>query len=894
MKKTVKIAAITLAALLVAAITAPMLLRGKIGDIVKREANAMLDARLDFERLNISLLRHFPNASLEIRGLTLVGTDRFEGDTIVAAERISVVVDLLSIVGDEGFVVRKVILAAPAVHARKLADGAVNWNVMKPSAEPAEEEPAEEGPSSFRLAIRDFRIAEAMIRYEDDSTAMRFSTGPLSLRLGGDMSADRADLDLELLARNLRLSQGGITLLNDAEAELDAVVGADMVENRYTLAHNTLRLNAIETTIDGWVELRDQAVAMDLTAGCEQVRFKELLSLVPAFYTRDFRNLTAGGELSLSLWARGELRGTTLPSFELRSVIRDGSFRYSSLPKAVTGIRMDLRVANPGGTMDRTEVDLKDFGLTMAGNSLTASLYATDIVNDPAFRIAAAGKVDLGAVKEVYPLEKGTELRGEITADVKAAARMSDIEKGRAERIDAAGNLVVEQTGITLSGLPPVEIRRAAASITPQAMTLGEFGITVGGSDLAATGQLTGYMGYLLRGSRLTGRLYVKSELLDLNELLAAAGTEETQPGETAAKDDAGTTAPTIPDNLDLRLKSDLKRILLQKMTITDLTGEIRVADGTLSLDGLSLGIFEGRATASGRYAATDPARPELAIKASLSGASFEKSFEELEMVRQLVPLFAKTGGNYSLSLDMRTALDAALSPDLNSIDATGELRSADIHVQNIEAFDALAKALNNESLRRIEASDVAIRFAVKQGRITTQPFDLKLGGAAVTLSGSTGLDQSIDYTARVALPAAKTGGVLEHVNVKIGGTFTAPRITLGVKEAAQEAVKNLVDEQVQRLTGSESLSEEVARQAERLREEARKAGDKLVAAAEAQREKLVEGASSKGRLAKAAAEKAGDKLVEEARKQADKLLAEAEAQVARLTAEKNPEQENR
>ena len=62
-------------------------------------------------------------------------------------------------------------------HAHKLADGAVSWDVMKPSEAPAEEVPAEEpAPSSFRLSVRDFRISDAAIRYEDDSTNMRFST----------------------------------------------------------------------------------------------------------------------------------------------------------------------------------------------------------------------------------------------------------------------------------------------------------------------------------------------------------------------------------------------------------------------------------------------------------------------------------------------------------------------------------------------------------------------------------------------------------------------------------------------------------------------------------------------------------------------------------------------
>ena len=128
--------------------------------------------------------------------------------------------------------------------------------------------------------------------------------------------------------------------------------------------------------------------------------------------------------------------------------------------------------------------------------------------------------------------------------------------------------------------------------------------------------------------------------------------------------------------------------------------------------------------------------------------------------------------------------------------------------------------------------------------------------------------------------------GVLSTVNVGIGGTFTKPEIKLGLKEAAQEAVKNVLDEQVQKLTGSESLSAEIEKQAENLRAEAKRAGEKLVAAAEQQRDKLVEEAAKKGKLAEVAAKAAGEKLVKEAQKQSDNLVAKAEEQIAKLKVE--------
>ncbi len=348
-----------------------------------------------------------------------------------------------------------------------------------------------------------------------------------------------------------------------------------------------------------------------------------------------------------------------------------------------------------------------------------------------------------------------------------------------------------------------------------------------------------------------------------------------------------------MPRNLDLALTADLGEVRLHRMTLADIRGGVSLRNGAAALDGLSMKALGGTLKASGSYStAVDPTRPALKLSLDIRNASFERTFDELETVQQLVPLFRKTGGDYSLEMKMAAALDAAMAPDLMSLDAAGVIRSENIRIQNVEAFGKLADALGYDKLRTIESRDVAVRFRIAKGRIATEPFDLRIAGATVNLSGSTGLDQTIDYTARVSLPAEATGGLLSRIDVGIGGTFTAPRITLGVKDAAKEAAKNLLDEQVEKLTGhatveeaveaqkekigaaveeqKEKLNAELERQAAKLRDEAQRAG-----------RKLVEGA--KNPLAKIAAEKAGDKLVEEAERQSAKLQQEAEAKIDAL-----------
>ena len=878
MKKFLKIVAIVAVVLIAVALVVPLALKSKVGDIVKKEAGELLTAEVDFRSLDLSLLRHFPHASVELEGLTVVCAAPFEGDTLASVGRISVVVDLMSLFGDSGYEVTKLLVDKAHLPARKLADGSVNWDVMKPSDEPAEEkEPAEaDEPSAFRLRMRDVRLSEAVVRYEDDSTGMRAGVDPLDLRLSGDLSGERSDLDLRLEAHRLSYAAGGVALLRDADLTADVTLDADLKNKRFTFSDNRLSLNAIALSLDGWVALADDRTEMDVRVNSSKVEFRDVLSLVPAFYTRDFENLTASGQLTLDAWAKGVLAGDRLPAFETTLAVRDGSFKYASLPKAVTGITIDARAANPGGTADATTVDVPTFALTMAGNALRGSFSAATPMSDLRFKAAAAGKVDLGAVKEVYPLGDSIALAGVVTADMQASGRMSDIERERYEAIAASGRLTVEGVTAALAGLPEVKVRRAAMSVSPAALTLSELGVTVGRSDIEASGTLSNYIGYLLRDQTLRGRLDVRSSLLDLNELLGDASEASADTGAAAAPaDTAAMRAVVVPQNLDLALGASLKKILFQKMVLDDFTGSLTVAKGTVSMNRLAMNAFGGRMSASGSYStAADAQRPALKLKAEIADASFSTTFDQLDVVRRMVPLFEKTGGDYSMSLDLATRLTQTMNPDYATLQADGAIRSKNIRVQNIAVFDQLAAALKNDALRRIEAKDVDIRFTIRDGRIATQPFDLSVGGISLNLSGSTGLDQTIDYTARVTLPEGSAGGILTAVDVGIGGSFSSPKITLDVKNAVKDAVSNAIGEKLGLSVGSSE-----GKSADEIRADAKAKGDKLVEEARAQRDKLVGKAS--GKLARIAAQASGDALVSAAEKQAQKLMEQAEQQIA-------------
>lgn len=881
MKTFLKIFAVVIVIIVALLIAIPLILKGKLADIVKAEANKMLNARLDFEELDISLLRNFPQATLVLKNLSLIGTGEFEGDTLAAADEVAAAVNLMSLFGDTGYEITYVTLERPTVHAIVHSGGAVNWDILKTDNTATEESAGETSESSaFDLQLRKFRITDACLSYTDEASNTTFSTGKLNLALTGKLSGLKTALQCKALIQNIDMSMEGVSYLHNAELEADMKLIADLNNYTFTLDENRLRLNAIETTLDGWVAMPDTSIDMDIRLSTPKINFKDILSMIPAIYQNNFADLQTSGNVSLTAEAKGRLDANTLPAFTVALDVDKARLFYTGMPRSVDDINIALRVANNGGDLDQTTIDVNTFRFTFAGNPFALTLHASHPMSDLQFGASAKGAIDLGKIEEIYPLGDSIALSGVITTDITLNGRMSDIEKKNYQNIQGEGNLSISEMNLSLTGLPPIVIAQADTRITPEAMNLTRFDLTVGRSDLQATGKISNYLPYVMAGGTLQGNLSLSSSQLDLNELLTTEDTPESNAAaDSTATDTTSLSVFIVPEDLDLSMQARVKKIIFDNMTLGNFTGKVSVKNGTASLDGISVDALGGNISANGSYStASSTTSPRVSLSLGIKEASFKETFEQLDFVQQLVPLFAKTGGNYSISANLDTRLDSQMSPILNSLTAKGSLQSKNIEIQNLEVFNLLANLLKNDKLRKVEAKDINIRFAITDGRVQTSPFDLKIGNTKLTLSGSTGLDQTIDYTALIDLSKEKViSDYVGIVEARIGGTFAKPTIDIDTESLVKQAVTNKV---VEAIAGKGTTEEQVAN----IRQKAEEAGRLLVETAEREGEKLVEKASNP--LAKIAAKAAKTKMVEEAQKQAARLADEAEAQIRKLKGE--------
>ena len=791
-KKTMKIAGITLGVILLLLLILPFAFQGKLAKLVKEEGNKMLNAQFDFRTLNISLLRNFPSASVSLEDFWLKGTGPFENDTLIQAGELTAAVNLFSLFGDGGYDISRIIVKDTRVHAIVLEDGRPNWDVMKPSpdAETPEDETAQE---TFRIKLQKLSVDNLSVVYDDRQGGVFADLSRLEADCSGDFGSDRTVVDLKMETPSLTCRTGGIPLLNKVSLEADMDVDADLAGGKFTLRENMLRLNAIQLNLDGWLAQTKQGMDMDLRLNTNEVGFKELLSLIPAIYAKDFQDLKTDGKVTLNAFARGSIEGNTkVPQFEVNLDVKDAMFRYPSLPAGVEKINISALVRNAGGPLDATEISVAPFDFVLADNPFSLNATVKTPVSDPDFHLTARGKLDLGKVKEVYPLDD-MQLNGLVQADLELGGRLSMVEKEQFEQMQAKGSLRLNQMKLVLKDMPPVDIQQSVFTFSPRYLQLSETTVNIGKNDLTLDSRFENYLGYALKGSTLKGTLNVSSNHLNLNDFMSADTTA------TVAEVPADTVAMgviRVPENIDFQMQAAFRELLFDKMTLTDGKGTLLVRNGTVDMRNLSFNTMGGSVTMNGAYAAPQNKQPELNAAFNMRNISFAQAYQDLGLVQQLAPIFAGLKGNFSGNLQIDTPLDATMSPVMSAVQGKGALSTKDLSLSGVKFIDQVADIVKKPSLKEIKVKDLNIDFEIKDGRVTTKPFDLKLGDYNMNMSGSTGLDQTIDYTGKITMPADGIASKLGTVDMTIGGTFTSPKVGIDMaslaRNAAEQALKGL------------------------------------------------------------------------------------------------------
>jgi hypothetical protein len=892
MKRFFKILGIILILFIAGVVLFPILFKDEIISRAKAELNNQLEAEVDFADISLSIFRTFPDFNLGIENLTVDGKGAFAGKRLASIGDFNVELNVYSVIQGDKFEIEGIRIADADIHVIVDKAGNANYDVTKAS-EATEEASVDTTTSGFLLKLNAFEISNMNLIYDDQEGGMKAVLKNLNFNASGDLSEELVALKTNTTIDDLTFRMDGVDYMSHTKAFADMDFEFDQPKFKLTLKENTLGLNDLRLNMDGFVALPTDDIEMDLNFNAPQSDFKSVLSMVPAIYMEGFESVKTTGTFSLNGMLKGVFNSEkeVYPAFNFDFLVQDGTFRYPDLPAGVNGINVEMHIKNPSNTLDATVVDIPKASAKIAGSPFSANMRLATPMSDPQFKGNLQTKLDLQNLSKVVP-SSDFDYTGKIDADVRFAGKMSDVDNENYDAVDVAGNVSVTDVVLRSDSLPfDVKVTTAKMEFSPQQLLLPELNMQVGESDFSADGSVDNLLAYALEDSVLHARFNFSSSYININELMGAAPSgSETESTESTSEESLEVVR--LPENIDFALNSNITKVLYDNLEIENLKGMVTLSKGVAGLKDISMDLLDGQIAMDGAYNSV-PNAPEADFNIKINNFSFKETYANFVSFEKLAPIMKDAVGSFSTGFSFKSKLNSDMSPDLSTLMADGALQTKGLSVST-KSLKQLSNILQNPSLSSLDLGRVNVSFQVQDGRVDVKPFDFSAGNVNATVSGSSGLDQSLDYTMDLKVPVKGIGasdilnqlGASQNgkvdVAVLIGGTFSNPTVKTSLGNIVGNVIDNLKDKAKEKV-------EEVKQDAiDKANEEAQK----LIDAAEAQGDKLIVEAEKQAENIRALAKTQADKIRTEGEKKASELQEAAKGNIlkeqgAKLAADK-------
>jgi hypothetical protein len=673
----------------------------------------------------------------------------------------------------------------------------------------------------------------------------------------GDFTLDIFDVRTSTTIDRMMANYNDVEYLKNKRLSADIVLNVDLVNQKYTFGNNTFSINDFNFGFEGFIEMLSEEYDLDIKFFGSDNSVKSILSLIPGAYKESFKDIQAGGLLDFKGYVRGSYQESQKknPSFNVELSSTDGYVKYPDLPESISNIQFDLKIDNPSGVFHNTMIHLRQLHMDLGNNPLDASLKIYNL-SDYEMQGKIKTFLNLTDVLKLYPIED-MDLSGKIDADLSFEGIYDTLN----HTIPVSGNVDIMDLNYTSKDLPEgFRVETSKIKLSTERINVNNFKGAIGKSDLVLEGFLSNYLDFILdKETVLTGKFNLSSDYVDLNEWMVSE--EKSQPEE---EDTSSMQVIKVPENIDFVLDSRIRKVMYDNLELNDFQGQLIVREGVVQFNEVGFNTLGGLFTLKGSYDTRDEDLPAFDFNLSIKDLSIPKSYAHFMTIQQLAPIAQIMEGNFSSDFKLNGKLEKNFTPDLSTLSGKGLINIAKAAIKGSESKVisgiATVSKLKGESTN-VGLANVILNSQIQNGRVFTQPFDVRFGDNKALIAGSSGLDGSLDYKVKLDVPpevikttssliTSLTGKDISSnaqdvkLNLNVKGNYDSPKISIVGAEvgesgqAAEEALKAVVEEEKEKAiekaeemleAEKEKAPEEVKKIIEENEDEIEKAKNKLM-----------------------------------------------------------------
>ncbi|HTQ63551.1 MAG TPA: AsmA-like C-terminal region-containing protein [Puia sp.] len=808
--KILKCAGIILLLLGTAVFASPYLFKGKISGLIKARVAKDLKAHVNFSGVDISLFRHFPKITLGINNPQVISVGEFEGDTLMTAKKLDIICSIKSILSGDSIKVYALDAYEPRIHAIVHKDGQNNWDILKSSDDPREYSAS--STRSVKWLIQWYSIHDGYINYQDEIKTTQIEINNLEHTGRGNFAADIFTLKTNTSADAIHFNfHGAIPYQVTAKTNIDVSFRVNQKTHTYSFKTDQVSFNDLKLHTDGLFQwINDSSYTMNIKFNALSTEFKNILSMLPSVYQKDFASIQSRGNVLFNGFIKGKYDDKHFPAYHINLDIKNGFFKYPDLPMPVEKINLAFQLDNPDGAPDHAILNVPHGLIEINNDLLDFHLLVKNPKTKPFIDMSLTGKLDLSNISKLIKLEPGTHLNGVLNTDVYARGTLPETEKRKRTQFNAGGSFELSDFSYASKTDPAgISLNTLSMLFNSKNVLIPELKGQYLGSRFDATGSVNNLFSFALQDKALNGSFDTKIDELNLRNWIRSDRDSPTQ----------NVSPYIVPNYIDFVIKANADNLHYDNLDMKNLSGKLIISEETIKFDHVVADALEGSIVIDGTYSTWQSREnPEISFHYNVNGLDVQKTFFAFNTLQKIMPIAKFVSGKFNSQMSLKASLGKDMTPDLQSLHGEGNLILVEGSMKDFGPLDKLSQLLDISELKEVPLKDIKTDFEYSSGKVIVAPFTVRTKDIEMDIDGTHGYEQSLDYEVGLKVPRTELGAkgkafvkniVMQaadkgipvkikdavNINVKMVGTINNPDINTDMNSVVDHAASDLKNE---------------------------------------------------------------------------------------------------
>lgn len=743
-KKPLLIALCTLIGLLLLAVISSFVFSDKIIGYVVSELNKNLKTKVDVKHIDFSVIRKFPNASIELQNVYAAPAKPFsQKDTLLYADKIYLLFDLIDMIKGH-YDLKKISIENASVKMYTDILGNKSFDIWKTDSTAKE-------PSKLKMSFDEVDFKNVLFVYNDYQQKKFYDLLFEKSRLNGNFSDAEYNLksEAEVYVNQAKLGQDQI--VSQKKAKINFNMKVDNVNKIYHFDPSTLQLEGLNLAVQGRLHYQPEQTEIDLTLDSKDADIISLLSVIPKSSIGILKEYDAQGLVTFNAKLTGVIGNNQLPTIAVNFSTDHAQLTPPTSNAVLKNISFKGFYTNKKSPSKNINYfSLKNFKAELGQHTIRANFEMENSAK-PFINLTIDAGFNLRQLSNYYKPDTLESIEGTLLINANFTGQI-----GASSTYNSTGTAELQRVNFALKN-SPTEFKNFSSSFNLKDNELKINGLSgnIASSDFRINGVIENIFDYIfLNNQILKADADFISNKLNLDEIIVAGDSKN---------DTAG--GIHFSPYLNCNLLVSIGQLNYKKFEARHISGSVTLEDGVLNTNSLSMQTLDGTVNIQGTIDASRGDSVLISYDAKLNLINISKAFVALNNFGQQQLTDKNIKGKVSASVQFASLWSRQLILNTNSIYSKCDITIENGELINYQPMLALGRFVKGSDLHDVKFDVLHNVIEIKNRMITIPVMNIRSTALNLTASGTHTFDNVVDYKIKMDLS--------QLLNKKVGDNIT-------------------------------------------------------------------------------------------------------------------------